>query len=128
MMPIDRESILPPEVMGTVRKRIGDLTEELKTKFDVGFRPGVYIPYTVDGTGLPDGIWVVFPPGTSAEFAHALIEAGYGTMQNFMDAGLQEKLESIRETRQNRFQSAEGSKECKGDLEGLRDQSLNPAE
>jgi hypothetical protein len=101
-MPVDRNAPLSQEAKELVRKRIDELTEELKTKFDPGFRPGVYIPYTADGEGFPDGLWVVFPQNTSVEMAYSLIEAGHATMQNFMNAGLHEKLESIRETRQNR--------------------------
>jgi hypothetical protein len=78
------------------------LTEELNSKFDVGFRPGVYILHTADGDGLPDGIWVLFPPKTPPELADGFLEAGHATLQQFMKAGLREKLESLRETRQNR--------------------------
>jgi hypothetical protein len=103
-MPIDRNTILPKEAYETVAKWIDELTEELKTKFDAAFRSGVYVLHPVDGDGLPDGIWVLFQPKTSPELADGLLEAGHATMQNFIDAGLREKLESLRKTRQNRPQ------------------------
>jgi hypothetical protein len=101
-MPVDRNSPLPREAYEIVTKWIDELTEELKSKFDVGFRPGVYILHTADGDGLPDGIWVLFPNKTPVEMACSLVEAGHATLQNFMNAGLREKVESLRETRQNR--------------------------
>jgi hypothetical protein len=60
-MPIDRNTILSKEAYEIVTKWMDELTEELKTKFDAEFRPEVYILHTVDGEGLPDGIWVLFP-------------------------------------------------------------------
>jgi hypothetical protein len=101
-MPVDRNAILPEEIYETITKWMDELTKELKSKFDVGFRAGVYILHTVDGDGLPDGIWVLFPPKTPPELADGLLEAGHATLQSFMSAGLKEKLESLRETRQNR--------------------------
>jgi hypothetical protein len=95
-MPIDRKAMLPQDVKETVRKRIDELTEELKAKYDVGFRPGVYIVYTADGEELPDGLWVLFPQNTDAEFAFGLIEAGYGTMKKFIQSGILKRSEIIR--------------------------------
>jgi hypothetical protein len=100
-MPVDRTAPLPRDVYETVTKWMDELTEELKSKFDVGFRPGVYILHTADRDGLPDGIWVLFPPKTPPELADGLLEAGHATLQNFMKAGLREKLENLRKTRQN---------------------------
>jgi hypothetical protein len=101
-MPVDRSAPLPKEVYETVTHWIEGLTEELKTKFDLGFQPGIYVVNTADKDGLPDGIWVLFPPNTPVELALGLVEAGHSTLENFMSAGLQEKLESLRKTRQNR--------------------------
>jgi hypothetical protein len=101
-MPVDRNAPLPREVYETVTQWIDGLTEELKTKFDFGFQPGVYIVHTADGDGLPDGIWVLFPKKTPAEMAYSLVESGHTTMQNFINAGLQEKIENLRQTRRNR--------------------------
>jgi hypothetical protein len=101
-MPVDRNAPLSREVYEIITKWIDELTEELRAKFDVGFSPGVYILHTVDGDSLPDGIWVLFPPKTPPELADGLLEAGHATLQNFMKAGLREKLETLRETRQNR--------------------------
>ena len=98
-MPVDRNAPLPKEVHETVTKRMVELTEELKTKFDVGFRPGVYIVYTADGEELPDGLWVLFSPKTEAQFAFGLIEAGYGTMRKFIQSGIRERSEIIRKKR-----------------------------
>jgi hypothetical protein len=73
----------------------------LRARFDIGFQPGVYLIHTADGEGLPDGIWVLFPPKTPPELADGLLEAGHATLQNFIKDGLREKLASLRETRQN---------------------------
>jgi hypothetical protein len=100
-MPVDRNATLPKEVYETVTKCIDELTEELKTKFDVGFRAGVYTLYTADKDGFPDGVWVLFPPKTPPDLADGLLEAGHSTLQNFVKAGLREKLESIRKSKQD---------------------------
>jgi hypothetical protein len=101
-MAVDRNAPLPKEVYETVTKWMDELTDELKDKFDFGFQPGVYIVHTTDGDELPDGIWVLFPKKTPVEMAYSLVEAGHNTLQNFMKDGLQEKLQSLRETRQHR--------------------------
>jgi hypothetical protein len=108
-MPVDRNATLPKEVYETITKWIDKLTEELKSKFDVGFRPGVYILHTADGDGLPDGIWVLFPPKTLPELADGLLEAGHASLQNFMKAGLREKLDGLRKTRQDNSQPPDGN-------------------
>jgi hypothetical protein len=101
-MPVDRSAPLPKEVYQTVTQWIDGLTEELKTKFDFGFQPGIYIVHTTDENCLPDGIWVLFSPNTPAELALGLVEAGHCTLENFMTAGLKDKLESLHESRRNR--------------------------
>ncbi len=80
-MPVDRNAPLPKEVHETVTRRMDELTEELKTKFDPGFRPGVYILHAVDGAELPDGLWIVFPSEMPAELAFDFVEASYETMK-----------------------------------------------
>jgi len=75
------------------------LTDELRTRSDDGFRPGLYVLYTVDQDELPDGVWVVFPPKTPVKLAHGLIEAGHSTMQKFADAGLEDELRNLQATR-----------------------------
>jgi hypothetical protein len=80
-MPVDRNAPLPRAVYETVTQWIDRLTEELKTKFDLGIQPGVYIVHTVDENGIPDGIWVLFPPKTRAEMACSLVEAGHSTLR-----------------------------------------------
>jgi hypothetical protein len=108
-MPVDRNAPLSQKAKELVRKRIDELSEELKTKFDPGFRPGVHIPYTDDREGLPDGLWVGFPQNTSVEMAYSLIEADHATLQNFMKDGLREKLESLRKTSQSGSQPPDGN-------------------
>jgi hypothetical protein len=103
-MPIDRKAILPQEVKETVRKRIDELTEELKTKFDLGFRPGVHVLYTVDGDELLDGLWVVFPPTMPAELAYSFMEAGHETMREFIESGIIDRLKILHKDSQNRPQ------------------------
>jgi hypothetical protein len=95
-MPIDRKSPLPKEVHETVAKWMGQLTEELKTKFDLGFRPGVYFVYTVDKDELPDGVWVLFQPQTRLELAYSFVETSYEIMRKAIDSGIIERLEILR--------------------------------
>jgi hypothetical protein len=95
-MPVDHNAPLSTEVKETVRRRIAELTEELKTRFDVGFRSGVYILYTVDAAELPDGLWVLFPT-MPAELAYGFMEAGYKTMRKFIDSGIIERLKILHE-------------------------------
>jgi hypothetical protein len=101
-MPIDRKATLPPEVMETVRKRIGELTEELQTKYDPGFRPGVYVLPAADSDGLPDGFWIVFPPTMPVELAYSFMEAGRDTMWKFIDSGIIDRIKTLHKDRQNR--------------------------
>ena len=108
-MPIDRKAILPQEVKETVRKRIDELTQELKAKFDVGFRAGVYVLYTVDGAELPDGLWVVFPPTMPAELAYSFMEAGHDTMRKFIESGIIERLKILHQDKQKHAQSPNGN-------------------
>ncbi len=104
-MAVDRNAPLPKEIHEIVSQWMTELTEELKSKFDIGFRPGVYFVYTADKDGLPDGIWVLFQPKTPVELAYNLVEASYQTMSSFIDSGIIERLESLRKTRQNHPQS-----------------------
>jgi hypothetical protein len=104
-MTVDRKSTLPPEILETVRTRIAELNEELKAKFDVGFRQGVYITYTVDEAELPDGLWVVFPKTMPAELAYGFMEAGHYVMRTFINSGVIERLKILRQSMRNPPQS-----------------------
>lgn len=108
-MPVDRNAPLPKEVHETVTRWMDELTEELRTKFDPGFRPGVYVLYTTDGDELPDGLWIVFPPTMPAEMAYSFMEAGYNTMRTFIESGIIERLKILRKDRQNRAQTPDGN-------------------
>jgi hypothetical protein len=105
-MTINRKSTLPPEVMETVRKRIDELTEELRTKYDPGFRPGVFVLPAVDRDELPDGFWIVFPPTMPAEMAFDYMEAGYETMRKFIDSGIIERLKILHKYNQDHPRSS----------------------
>jgi hypothetical protein len=100
-MPVDRNAPLPKEVHEIVMRRIGELTEELKTKFDLGFCPGVYILYTADGDGRTDGFWVLFSPTTPVELAYGFMEAGHETMRKFINSGIIERLKILRQSTLN---------------------------
>ena len=84
-----------------MRKRIGELTEELRIKYDLGFRPGVYTLYTVDGAELPDGLWIVFPQTMPAELAYGFMEAGHETMRKFIESGIIDRLKILHEDRKH---------------------------
>ncbi len=96
-MPIDHSAPLPNEVKELVKKRIAELTEELQTKFDLGFRHGVYILHAVDKAELPDGLWISFSPTMPPGQAHDFLEAGYETMKKFIDSGIIERLKILHE-------------------------------
>jgi hypothetical protein len=100
-MPVDRSAILPQEVRELIRKRINEMTEELRTKYDPGFRPGVYVLPAADRDGLPDGFWIVFPPTMPAELAYSFMEAGCDTMRKFIESGILERLKILRQDGQN---------------------------
>jgi hypothetical protein len=108
-MSIDHTAILPQEVKELVRKRINEMTEELRTKYDPGFRPGVYVQPVADRDGLPDGFWIVFPPIMTAELAYSFMEAGHETMRKFIESGIIERLKVIRKDRQKPTQSPNGN-------------------
>jgi hypothetical protein len=84
-----------------VRKRIAELTEELRIKYDPGFSPGIYVLPAADKDGLPDGFWIVFSPEMPAELAYGFMEAGYETMRKFIDSGIIERLKILHKERQN---------------------------
>ena len=100
-MPVDRNVPLPKEVYEIVTRRIGELTEELKTKFDTGFRSEICILYTADEGGLPDGLWLLFPPAMPPELACSFIEGGHAIMRRFIESGTIERLKILRQSMQN---------------------------
>jgi hypothetical protein len=108
-MSVDRNAPLPKEVHETVTRWMGELTEELKTKFDLGFRPGICVLHAADGDGLPDGFWIVFPPTMPAELAYSFMEAGHETMRKFIDSGIIERLKILHQDRQKHAQSPNGN-------------------
>jgi hypothetical protein len=100
-MPVDRTAILPQEVKELIRKRIDEMTEELRTKYDPGFRPGVYVLPAADRDGLPDGFWIVFPPTMPAELAYSFMEGGRDMMRKFIESGTLKRLEILCKDRRN---------------------------
>jgi hypothetical protein len=96
-MSIDHTAILPHEVKELVRKRINELTEELRAKYDPGFRPGIYVLPAADKDELTDGFWLVFPPEMPIELAHSFMEAGYETMERFIDSGIIGRLKTLHD-------------------------------
>ena len=108
-MPIDHGAPLPNEVKELVKKRIAELTEELQTKFDLGFRHGVYVLHTVDKAELPDGLWISFSPTMPPELAYRFMEAGHSTMKKFIDSGIIERLKILHEYEKTHPQPPNGS-------------------
>ena len=98
---------LPREIDETVTRSLAQLTEELNAKFGPGFRQGVYVVFTAGDDGLPDGLWVVYPPKTDPELACGLLEAGHMAMKNLMDQQLLEKLHSMNQEKRNFLQQPE---------------------
>ena len=113
-MTVDRKASLPPEVMETVRKWIAELTEELRTKHDLGFRPGIYVLPAADKDELPDGFWIVFPPEMPVELASGFVEAGHETMRKFIESGIIDRLRIIHEYNRDHPQPPNGSADTDG--------------
>jgi hypothetical protein len=92
-----------------VRKWIAELTEELRTKYDLGFRPGIYVLPAADKDELPDGFWIVFPPTMPAELAYGFMEAGHETMRKFIESGTIERLRTLHKYNQDHPQAPTGN-------------------